>query len=293
MLAPDWFFTKAGLVMRSYGAQSMIAPLRRVVVRKPDEAFGEADPQRWQYTARPDLLRAQEEHDALVAILRGAGVEVVYHDLPQPDRADTIFVFDPAIVTNAGAVVLRMGKKLRRGEEAALAECFTQIGIPILATLDGDARAEGGDLLWLDEETLAVGIGFRTNTEGLRQLTDVLAPYGIRTLPVELPYYQGPDACLHLLSLISIADERLAVVYPPLLSVPFYQELQRRGFRLIEVPDAEFPTMGPNVLALAPGQCLMLENNPLTKQHLEAAGCDALTCRGDEISIKRKAVRPA
>lgn len=272
--------------MRSYGAQSMIAPLRRVVVRKPDEAFGAADPQRWHYTARPDLARAQDEHDALVAILRSAGVEVIYHDLPQPDRADAIFVFDPAIVTNAGAIILRMGKELRCGEEAALAECFAQIGIPILATLTGDARAEGGDLLWLDEETLAVGIGFRTNAEGLRQLTDTLAPHGIRTLPVELPYYQGPDACLHLLSLISIVDERLAVVYPPLLSVPFYQELQRRGFRLVEVPDSEFPTMGPNVLALAPGQCLMLENNPQTKQRLEAAGCEVLTYRGDEISLK-------
>lgn len=286
MLTPDRSCMKAGTTMRSYGAQSMIAPLRRVVVRRPDKAFGGADPKRWHYTARPDLARAQEEHDALVTILRSASIEVIYHDLPQPGRADAIFVFDPAIVTNAGAVILRMGKELRRGEETALAQCFAQIGVPILATLDGAALAEGGDLLWLDEETLAVGIGFRTNVEGLRQLTGALAPHGIRTLPVELPYYQGPDACLHLLSLISIVDERLAVVYPPLLSAPFYQELQRRGFRLIEVPDTEFPTMGPNVLALAPGQCLMLENNPVTKQRLEAAGCEVLTYRGDEISLK-------
>lgn len=141
-------------------------------------------------------------------------------------------------------------------------------------------------MLWLDDETLAVGIGFRTNAEGFRQLTAALAPPGIRTLPVELPYHHGPEACLHLLSLISIVDERLAVVYPPLISVPFYQELHRRGFRLVEVPDSEFPTMGPNVLALAPGQCLMLENNPLTKQRLEAAGCEVLTYCGNEISLK-------
>jgi N-dimethylarginine dimethylaminohydrolase len=105
-------------------------------------------------------------------------------------------------------------------------------------------------------------------------------------LPVELPYYTGPEACLHLLSLISIVDRQVAVVYPPLLAVPFWQELKRRDFKLIEVPDAEFATMGPNVLALAPGQCLMLEGNPITRQRLEEAGCEVMTYRGNEISLK-------
>ncbi len=272
--------------MRAYGAQSMIAPLRRVLVRRPDESFGDADPVLWHYTARPHLARAREEHDALVDTLRRFGAEVIAHDAPQPGRADSIFVFDPAIVTNAGAVILRMGKELRRGEETAMAQRFERLGIPILTTLGGAALAEGGDLLWLDEETLAVGLGYRTNAEGLRQLTAALAPHGIRTMPVELPHYQGPDACLHLLSLISVVDECLAVVYPPLLSVPFYQELLRRGFRMVEVPEAEFLTMGPNVLALAPGQCLMLEGNPLTKRRLEEVGCEVLTYRGAEISLK-------
>jgi dimethylargininase len=113
-------------------------------VRRPDESFGEADPQRWHYTARPNLKRAQDEHDALVAILHSAGVEVLYHDIPQPGRADSIFVFDPAIVTHAGAIILRMGKDLRRGEEEAMAQRFVQLDIPILARLDGAALAEGG-----------------------------------------------------------------------------------------------------------------------------------------------------
>ncbi|HWQ15371.1 MAG TPA: arginine deiminase family protein [Roseiflexaceae bacterium] len=271
---------------RLYGAQSMIAPLRRVLVRRPDAAFGGADPAEWHYTARPDLGRAQEEHDALVALLRAAGAEVLYHDAPQPGRADSIFVFDPALVTDAGAVILRMGKELRRGEERAMARALEALGIPLLAELEGDALAEGGDLLWLDHDTLAVGLGFRTNAEGLRQLRTALEPRGVRLLPVELPYFLGPAACLHLLSLISIVDERLAVVYPPLMSVPFWQELRRRGFRTVEVPEAEFMTMGPNVLALAPGQCLMLEGNPETKRRLEAAGCEVLTYRGQEISLK-------
>ncbi|HEY7350172.1 MAG TPA: arginine deiminase family protein [Ktedonobacterales bacterium] len=272
--------------MSTYGSQSMIAPLRRVLVKRPDQAFAVADPAAWHYTARPDLTAAQQEHDDLVALLRQGGSEVLYHDEPQPTHADAIFTFDPALVTDQGAIMLSMGKRQRRGEEAVMARRFEALDLPILSTLHDDARAEGGDLLWLDHDTLAVGQGFRTNAEGLRQLREALTPLGVTVIPVDLPYYSGPAACLHLLSLISIVDERLAVVYPPLLSVPFWQELQRRGFRLIEVPEEEFLTMGPNVLALAPGQCVMLEGNPTTRQRLQEVGCQVWTYRGNELSLK-------
>ncbi len=271
---------------RDYGSQSMIAPLHRVLVKRPDEAFAVADPERWHYASRPELEIAQREHDELVALLRNAGAEVIYHEEEQKDRADAIFVFDPAIVTDRGAIILNLGKELRRGEEGAMAHCFTELKIPILFSLQGRARAEGGDLLWIDHDTLAVGLGFRTNHEGLRQLEEGLSPLGVSIIPVELPFYTGPEACLHLLSLISIVDQKLAVVYPPLLSVPFWLYLQERGFHLIEVPPQEFETMGPNVLALAPGRCVMLEKNPITQGRLETAGCEVLTYRGNEISLK-------
>ena len=272
--------------MTSYGSQSMVAPLRRVLVRRPDAAFAVADPAAWHYTAQPDLVAAQAEHDAFVATLRDFGAEVIAQAVPQPERADAIFVHDPAIVTRAGAIVLRMGKPLREGEEQAMAECFEQLGVPILARLNGEARAEGGDLLWLDEQTLAAGLGFRTNAEALRQLQAALTPLGVTVLPVELPYYTGPETCLHLMSLISMVAEDLAVVYAPLLSTPFWQELQRRKIRLLEVPEAEFLTMSTNVLALAPGECLMLEGNPITQELLTRAGCEVRTYRGNEISLK-------
>lgn len=270
----------------SYGGQSMTEPLRRVLVKRPDEAFAVDDPARWHYVSRPDLEEARREHDALVEILAGAGAEVIDHPEPQPDRADAIFVFDPAIVTDRGAIILRMGKELRRGEEEAMARRLQRIGVPVLAQLDSEATAEGGDMFWLDSQTLAVGQGFRTNAEGLRQLQEALSGLGVEVLPVDLPYFTGPEACLHLLSLISLVDRDLAVVYPPLLPVPFWKTLQDRGFRLVEVPEEEFPTMGPNVLALAPRRCLMLEGNPVTRRRLEQAGCEVLTYRGREISLK-------
>ena len=271
---------------QSHGAQSMIGPLLRVLMKSPEPAFAVSDPALWHYTGTPDLAVARREHDALAAILSSDGAEVLYHDEPQPDRADAIFVFDPALITDRGAIILRMGKLLRRGEEAAMARRLEDLGIPILDALHGDGLAEGGDLLWVDHDTLAVGQGFRTNPEGLRQLTAMLRPLGVSVLPVELPYGEGPDACLHLLSLISIVDEKVAVVYPSPLAASFQIELKRREFRLIEVPEAEFATMGPNVLALRPGRCVMLEGNPITRKRLEEAGCEVMTYRGNEISLR-------
>jgi len=264
----------------------MVSPLRTVLVKRPDQAFGAADPQVWHYTSRPDLAVAQQEHDALVEQLREGGVDVVYHEEYLPDHADAIYAFDPSLVTDSGAIILSMGKDKRRGEEAAMARTYEKMDIPILYTLHGEARAEGGDLLWIDHDTLAVGLGFRTNAEGLRQLREALTGVGVTVLPVELPYYTGPEACLHLLSMISIIDYHTAVVYPPLMSVPFWQELQRRNFSLIEIPESEYATMATNVLALAPRKCLMLDGNPITKRLLEDAGCEVMTYRGNEISLK-------
>jgi len=268
-----------------YGAQSMIAPLKRVMVRAPDAAFGNADPLRWHYTSQPRLEGARREHAAFVELLTQAGAEVIRHDEPLPDHADAIFCHDPVLVTHQGAILLRMGKALRRGEEEAAGEALERAGVPVHARLRGDALAEAGDCLWLDEATLAVGLGFRTNLTGLTQLREALGS-GVQVIPVELPYYTGPDACLHLMSLISLVDHDLAVAYPPLMPVPFWELLRQRGIRLLPIPEREFPTLGTNVLALGPGKCLMLAGNPETESMLRQAGCEVLTCRGEELSLK-------
>jgi N-dimethylarginine dimethylaminohydrolase len=269
-----------------YGSQSMVEPLRRVLVKRPDRAYAVEDHLKWHYTAKPDLEEARREHDAFVAILEAEGVEVSYHRELQPGRADAIFTYDPAIVTDRGAIILSMGKLLRRGEEAPMARRLTELGVPVFFRIHGDARAEGGDCLWLDHDTLAVGQGFRTNAEGLRQLGEALYGTGVEIVPVFLPYFYGPEACLHLMSLISLVDHDLAVAYPSLLPVPFWRILRERGVDLIEVPEAEFDTMGTNVLALAPRVSLILEGNPVTEQALRDAGCRVLTYKGDEITLK-------
>ncbi len=270
--------------MRVYGAQSMVSPLRRVAIRRPDAAFGTADPVRWHYTATPDQAAARDEHDAFVKLLADDGMEIIEHDAPLDGKADAIFVHDPVLVTDHGTIVLRMGKELRRGEEAALAATLEDAGVPVAGALTAPAIAEGGDLLWLDHDTLAVGIGFRTNQAAVDQLAALLP--GVDVIPVHLPYGDGPEACLHLMSLISLVADDLAVVYRPLLPVAFFQELTVRGYDFVDVPAAEFITHGTNVLATAPRRCILLAGNEVTAQRLRAAGCDVRTYRGDEITMK-------
>ena len=159
--------------------------------------------------------------------------------------------------------------------------------MPILGRIEAPGTVEGGDTLWLDERTLAVGRGYRTNDAGIGQLATLLAPVGVEVMDVALPHWHGPDECLHLMSLISPVAPDLAVVYLPLLATEFVEELRRRRLRLVEVPDAEFDTLGCNVLALAPGRVLVTEGSPVTRARLEAAGCQVVAYTGAEISLNR------
>jgi dimethylargininase len=270
-----------------YGAQGMVGRLRRVVMRRPGEAMAAADPAAWHYTSAIDVAEARRAHDAFAEALRGWDVEVLYHDEPLPDHSDSVFVFDPALVTDQGTLVLSMGKERRRGEEEPLARALQDYGVPVFGRLQGDARVEGGDTLWLDHDTLAVGRGFRTNGEGVRQLRGLLEPIGVTVVDYDLPYFTGPEACLHLLSTVSPVDVDLAVAYPPLMPTAFWSELRRRGIRLLEVPEEEFVhTQATNVLAVAPRKCIMLDENPVTRHLLEMAGCEVATFPGAPLSFK-------
>ena len=270
-----------------YGAQGMVGRLRRVVMRRPGEEMAVADAAAWHYAAPIDLGEARAVHDAFADALRNWDVEVLYHDEPLPGLADSTFVFDPALVTDRGAILLSMGKAARRGEEEALGRCLQGCGVPIYGRLEGEARAEGGDTMWLDHDTLAVGRGFRTNAEGVRQLRELLAPLGATVVDYDLPFFSGPEACLHLLSLVSPVDVDLAVAYPPLMPIAFWAELRRRGMRMLEVPEEEFlHTQATNVLAVAPHRCIMLDGNPVTRQLLEEADCEVVTFPGAPLSFK-------
>jgi len=272
---------------RAWGGQSMVAPLKRVLVRKPAAPAAEGDFAAFGYPRPVDPERTEREHEAFRALLAGSGAEVVVAGPDETGLLDAIFAYDPSLMTDAGAVLLRPGKELRLGEVDLAERTYAELGIPVIGRIEAPGTVEGGDTVWLDERTLAVGRGYRTNDEGIRQLSALLAPLGIDTMTVDLPHWRGPNECLHLMSFISPVADRLAVVYLPLMSVPFVQELLRRGWSFIEVPDEEFETHGCNVLALAPMQVLVCEGSPVTRARLQAAGCNVLVYTGDELSHNR------
>jgi N-dimethylarginine dimethylaminohydrolase len=261
----------------------MTARLRRVLVRPPAQGAWAA----WKaygWREQPDHARMEEEHEAFHALLEEAGAEVVVAATPHALDPDAIYVYDPALVSDQGGVLLRPGKEGRRGEIEVMAADFVEAGIPLAARIKAPGMAEGGDTLWLDERTLLVGRGYRTNDEGIRQLAEALP--GVEIVAFDLPHLHGAGEVLHLLSLISPLDEDLAVAYPPLMPVRLVELLAERGIELVEVPQDEFETMGPNVLALAPRVALALEGNDETRRRLERAGVDVRVYRGDEISRK-------
>jgi N-dimethylarginine dimethylaminohydrolase len=271
-----------------FGGHSMTAKLRTVLVRKPTSPLAEDEWQQFGYLHPIDQALTERQHAALRETLAGEGIEVIAEGPDETGYLDAIFPYDPSIMTDQGAILLRMGKELRRDESAFHARTYSTLGIPIFGVIDEPGTVEGGDTLWLDDRTLAVGRGYRTNESGIQQLRTMLSEIDVEVLAYDLPHWQGVAACLHLMSLISPVAADLAVVYPPLMAVACLDELRSRDWRLIEVPEDEFHSMACNVLALAPGRCLMLEGNPRTRQMLEAAGCEVMTYEGSEISQNRE-----
>ena len=219
----------------------------------------------------------------LVGLLEEAGVEVVVsrHDAGNPDA---IYVYDPVLVGGEGAVLLRPGKEVRRGEPEALAPVLEAAGVPVASRVAEPALAEGGDTVWLDEETLLVGIGYRTNEAAVPALRAAFP--GVEVVAFDLPHWAGAGEVMHLMSFLSPLDRDLALVYPRLAPVRLMRLLAERGIAVVEVPDEEFESQGPNVLALGPRRALALDGNPETRRRLERAGVDVAVYRGDEISRK-------
>jgi dimethylargininase len=281
--ADTWRRSMAVTDEQTFGGQTLVAPLRRVLVRAPDPTALA----RWRgfgWLAEPDPAIAAEQHEALCELLRAAGAEVVYAGSDVGEDPDSVYVFDPMIVSDRGALLLRPGKEGRRGEPVAMAEDLRALDVPVAFEMEEPATAEGGDTMWLDQRTLLVGRSYRTNDAGIRALREALP--GVEVLAFDLPRLRGPDACLHLLSLLSPLDDDLVVAYPLLMPIRLLELFAERGIAVVEVPEEEFDSLGPNVLALAPRVAVTLEGNPETRRRMESAGVDVSVFEGSEIAHK-------
>jgi N-dimethylarginine dimethylaminohydrolase len=271
--------------------QSDVEPLRRVLVRRAEDAFGSPAivHESWRalgYHGAPDIEAAKAEHEAFVEILRGAGAEVLYLEHDEALGMDSLYPRDASVICRDGAILCRMGKTTRAAEPRAHREAYERLGIPILGAIEGDGRLEGGDVAWIDKRTLVAGLGYRTNSVGIEQLRALLADRIDELIEIPLPHWRGPKDVFHLMSMFSPLDRSAALVYSPLLPVPFRNALLERGFVLVDVPDDEFDSMGCNALALRPGQCVLVEGNPTTRRRVERAGIEVIEYAGAEISFR-------
>ncbi|HVM88687.1 MAG TPA: arginine deiminase family protein [Puia sp.] len=272
-------------------AHSEYGKLKSLFIKKASDAFindaqVEKEWKQLNFLSKPDFSNAVSEYKKFEEVLQQYA-ETVFH-LPPFNNVtmDSIYCRDAAIATNKGMIICNMGKPARNNEPKAEQTAFEKNNIPVLGIIQSPGTVEGGDVAWLDENTLAVGHTYRTNNEGIDQLQALLNTIGVHVVVAELPHYKGPSDVFHLMSIFSPVDKDLAVVYSPLMPIAFRDLLLKRNYKLVEVPDEEFDTMGCNVLALAPRVCLMVNGNPKTKSLLEAAGGKVIEYKGEDISVK-------
>lgn len=274
--------------MNAFGSQSMAAPLKRVLMRSATNSMRSADRAAWHYGPGFDPARAAIQHAAFAEMVAASGATVEWIDDREDGLSDSVFTHDPSLMTDHGALILSMGKPLRSAEPSLHEQTYTRLGIPILGRVEAPGQVEGGDCVWVDKHTLAIGRGVRTNQAGIQQLSNILSPFGIEVWGFDLPLWQGEEACLHLMSVISPLADDLALVYAPLLPAPFYQMLRGRGITLVHGDADEFHAsngLSLNVLPTAPREVIAVAGFPRTQAAMEAAGCVVKTFEADALCI--------
>lgn len=270
--------------------QSEYRAIKHILVKHPKDAYGSqanADAN-WEdlgYPAPVSYDTVTREFEAFAAILEKFIPKISYLPAAEGTGLDSLYTHDPIVPTDKGIIMMNMGKPQRRGEAKAMEAWFKAEGIPVRGWVESPATHEGGDSVWLDDQTLAMARSFRTNDEGVKRMRE-LAGGDFEVLSYGLPYWNGPEECLHIMSFISPVDKDLAVVYSRQMPIPFREELVRRGYKFVEVPDSEYATFGPNVLAVAPRVVVMPSGNPKTMDALKAAGCEVYVYPADDITHK-------
>ncbi|OQM76322.1 dimethylarginine dimethylaminohydrolase family protein [Manganibacter manganicus] len=274
--------------MNGFGSQSMAAPLKRVLMRSAANAMRDAEPAAWHYGAGFNAGKAALQHAALADLVAASGAGIEWIEDERDGLSDSVFTHDPSLMTEHGALILSMGKGLRQPEPSLHERTYQRLGIPVLGRVEAPGQVEGGDCVWVDANTLAIGRGVRTNQAGIEQLSAILAPKGIAVHGFDLPLWQGEEACLHLMSVISPLADDLALVYAPLLPAAFYQMLKARGIKLVHGDAGEFHAsngLSLNVLPTSPHQVIAVAGFPKTKAAMEAAGCTVQTFEADALCI--------
>lgn len=274
----------------SYGCHSMYKSIKKILLKRPTEAFISQDNlhRSWEtfnYVKEPNYNKVLEEYAVFEGIIKDHVEEILF--LPKSDKVglDSIYTHDSVKITKKGAIFFNTGKVLRQKEGKEVEALFNANGIPTLGWINAPGKIEGGDVVWLDDETVAIGLGYRTNMEGIEQFKELTKGFIKNIIVVQMPHAYGEAECLHLMSIISIVDKDLAVVYSKFMPITFRNWLIENGYTLIEVNDQEYDNLGSNVLALGPRICLLMEGNPKIEADLKSHDCTVFTYPGEDVSF--------
>ena len=277
--------------MKNFGAQNMVSSLKKVLMKKPQKFMSTVDTQKWNYIAPLDQYLINENYNDFYKIIKNSGAEIVELGLEDENEelCDSIFTHDPSLVLNEGAIILNMGKQLRKKETLAHKKFYDSINIPIIGSIINDGTVEGGDCLWINNTTLLVGESYRTNKSGIDQLHEILKLLNIQLIPIQLHKYNNKGSCFHLMSVISMLDHDLAIVCEKLLPFDLKNILKNNNIELINIPEDEYfksNTLAVNVLALSPRNLVTIEGYPKTLDLLSDSNCKLNLFSGNEICIK-------
>jgi len=277
--------------MNDYGSQNMVSQLRKVLMKKPQIFMSDVDKVKWNYEGPLDQDLIENNYNDLVNIINKSKIEIFYLELHNEDEelCDSIFTHDPSLVINEGAIILNMNKELRKNEIFSHIKMYESLNIPIVGKILDEGKIEGGDCLWINNETLLVGVGYRTNIEGVNQLNDIVKNYNITVIHTELPKIFNYNSCFHLMSIISILDHDLAIGYSKFISTELSDILKKYNIEIIKIPDEEYlnsKTLAVNILALSPRNLIMLKGYDKTAELLTKSGCKLNFFSGDELCIK-------
>lgn len=276
---------------RPWGCTNDVGRLRVVLMHRPGPEVGIVDTSKrlemgafgdiqegwyWRGAQGPDLAGMQAQHDAYVTVLKAEGVEVVMLDGPAPGRMKSCYTRDAVIGVGGGAIVTRLGPRIRRGEEVPATRTLAALGCPILRTLSGTAVAEGGGFAWLNDRTAVFGVSSRGNEEGALQIEEVLRSQGVELIRIDLTGYR-----LHIDGVFLMIAPDLALVNPAQLPFSFLQRLKALGIETIEVHHEDNPWI-INGLAVAPRRVIITEGaSGYTLDRLASRGVEVITVRYD------------
>jgi len=274
----------------NYGSQSMVKKLNSVLIKRPEKAFISQEHlnknwKEYNYIDIPDYQKAIEEFVFFENILK-KHVEKIYY-LPENSNVglDSIYTHDSLKITNKGAIYFNTGKKLRQKESYEVQKFLEDKNIKTLGRIYSPGKIEGGDIVWLSDKRVAIGRGYRTNDEGIRQFKELTKDFIDEYIIVPMPHGEGKDECLHLMSIISLVNSKLAVVYSKYMPIFFREMLIEDGMKLIEVEEEEYNHLGSNILALEPNVCITLEGNKKIVNQLKSNGCEVYTYPGENLSF--------